>query len=108
MRKLVFALCLLMALSITAGAPLKGVDVKLGRNPGGTMRTVTTGPNGEVKLGKLEAGTYTITLGDGSVREAVDVQIDGLARGTNITFSTDGSHPVNVTIVKSKSNISNN
>ena len=46
-----------------AGAPLKGVDVKLGRNPGGgAAARTTTDENGAFAFGVLPAGSYTLTL----------------------------------------------
>ena len=48
----------------TEGAPLRGVDVKLGRNPGGTAaaRTIHVDDNGKFDAGTLDAGSYTLTL----------------------------------------------
>jgi len=48
----------------TTGAPLKGVDVKLGKNPGGgAAARTTTNDKGEFTFGVLPAGRYTLTLG---------------------------------------------
>jgi len=55
-----------------AGAPLKGVDVKLGRPPGGTVAARTTGGDGSFDFGILPKGIYFITL-DGSAGTAVIV-----------------------------------
>jgi hypothetical protein len=48
---------------VVAGAPLKGVDVKLGKNPGGkpAARTTTDG-KGKFNLGVVSAGSYILTL----------------------------------------------
>jgi hypothetical protein len=145
----------------TAGAPLKGVDVKLGKNPGGSPAARTTDSDGKVNLGVLEKGSYYLVVARGrrntehavgeppsaTGRDAQDsdpdaqaclVTITGAAGGTKtlawdfrkskafeppaadarqgwqpkyqdtIIFDADGTHPVEVTIVKSKSNISNN
>jgi len=52
--------------AVVAGAPLKGVDVKLGRYAGaqfgGNIMTRTTNDKGEFDFGILPAGTYQITL----------------------------------------------
>src|SRR5437764_14997380 len=47
----------------TTGAPLKGVDVKLGRNPGGgaAARTTTDG-NGNFTLPVVPAGEYSLIV----------------------------------------------
>jgi hypothetical protein len=127
----------------TAGAPLKGVDVKLGRNPGGTLRTMTTDDNGVLQLGVLPRGSYYLLFASAvKPTDAVvaAVEITGLRAGPltyrynrksasilfrngvlvsnpdrakqsepeKMTFETDGTTPVQVTIVKSKSNITNN
>lgn len=155
---LVFTTLCLLSTAIAAqkspatvsGAPLKGVDVKLGKNPGGkaAARTMTTNKDGDVNFGNLEAGEYYVILARASqsgmvsgkpsgeeIKEAV-VTIKGAKGGTKtgvwdfgkgtfhpptqstakatdpdrITFTVDGTGPVicNVTIVKSKSNITNN
>jgi hypothetical protein len=48
----------------TEGAPLKGVDVKLGKNPGGSAaaRTFTSDDDGKISFGTLQPGTYTLTV----------------------------------------------
>ena len=46
-----------------AGAPLKGVDVKLGKNPGGSPAArTTTDANGAFAFPDLPAGSYTLTF----------------------------------------------
>ena len=141
----------------TTGAPLKGVDVKLGRNPGGgAVARATTDGEGRFNLGVVEKGSYTLTLslpeeprttGDSlatakaqtpstkDVKSAL-ISIQGAEGGpmqagwsfeTKSAFSpaasasaravpgqdkiiliSDGVHPIQGTVVKSKSNISNN
>ncbi|HUR79442.1 MAG TPA: SpaA isopeptide-forming pilin-related protein [Thermoanaerobaculia bacterium] len=53
-----FTLCATLLFAESAGAPLKGVDVKLGRNPGNAARTMTTDENGALNLGTLPRGSY--------------------------------------------------
>lgn len=57
---LVFALTaiVLFAFAAHAGAPLKGVDVKLGKSPGGGASARTTNADGKIDLGVLPAGSY--------------------------------------------------
>ena len=121
--------------SLYAGAPLKGVDVKLGRNPGGgAAARATTDASGKVTFKALPKGSYVLTLSLPAKKELVgDVTVEGAAGGTmdatwnfaiakahvthgataraaasdTIAFETDGTHPLTVR-VKSKSNISNN
>src|SRR5215210_3931373 len=47
-----------------SGAPLKGVDVKLGKNPGGNAaaRILTTDSNGEIVVSGLEPGSYYLIV----------------------------------------------
>jgi hypothetical protein len=143
----------------TTGAPLKGVDVKLGKNPGGSPASRTTDENGHVNLGVLEKGSYYLIVerrrqkttenAVGEMRKAggeadadadtsaCTVTLTGVVGGTRIAawdfeknktfdpssadaragrpkymnmivFESDGVHPVEATIVKSKSNITNN
>lgn len=156
MKKYLFvALCSFIAAGIAyAGAPLKGVDVKLGRNPGGSPAARTTDANGKVTFGVLPRGSYYIQLTTPppappapgarptAPEQTCDVTIDGISAtpykvewnfmmqrpspvqppdssmrtampptgpdANKILFESDGAHPVSVTIVKSKSNISNN
>lgn len=139
----------------TAGAPLKGIDVKLGKSPGGSpaARTTTDG-EGNFTLPIVPAGEYILTLeikrdagGAQAERETaaasgalkfcyITLKLPGgekLEKGFDLTqnkafdpatdpskqsasktkFETfvvhsDGATPLNGTIVKSKSNISNN
>jgi hypothetical protein len=45
-----------------AGAPLKGVDVKLGKNPGGGCAARTTGSDGTADFGVWPKGNYTLSF----------------------------------------------
>ena len=121
-----------------AGAPLKGVDVKLGKNPGGSpVARTTTDANGKFEFADLPAGSYSLTFdlpkGQKVATAKIDVTADGkvvsgywdfehqtvIAPGasatakaaTAITLETSSGKVTGTcetTIVKSKSNISNN
>lgn len=136
----------------TTGAPLKGVDVKLGKNPGGSpaARTTTDG-DGNFTFPVVPAGEYILTLevkkekgNDGKIdpndpvfrycyitineqggekvvrgfdlaqNKAFDAAIDpakqtaSKAKLETFIVHSDGVHPLNGAIVKSKSNITNN
>lgn len=65
------ALCLLATAVVaqkgpqsTEGTPLKGVDVKLGKNPGGTAcaRVTTDETTGKINFGVLQPGSYSLTI----------------------------------------------
>jgi hypothetical protein len=45
-----------------AGAPLKGVDVKLGKNSGGGVSARTTDRAGKANFGVLPKGNYTVSV----------------------------------------------
>ena len=130
------------------GAPLKGVDVKLGKNPGGSPAARTTDSSGKINWGVLEKGSYyLVVVGPSRQRSAAAgneesdartciVRITGAAGGPinmgwdlnknkaftpqdpqakaapvykdAIVFDSDGHTPCETTIVKSKSNITNN
>ncbi len=94
-------LCLLSAVitaqkgpNTTTGAPLKNIEIKLGRNPGGggAARTGTTDENGEVKFVGLEPGNYSLTIvgpskqqkaanGEAAAAEIYEVEIIGAVDG---------------------------
>ncbi|MDP1939038.1 MAG: carboxypeptidase-like regulatory domain-containing protein, partial [Gallionella sp.] len=44
------------------GEPIAGVDVKLGKNPGGSIAVVRTGKDGSFEFKKLPQGNYTLTI----------------------------------------------
>ena len=82
------AMCgvLATAAPVSAGAPLKGVDVKLGRNPGGSPAARTTDANGHVNFGVLPKGSYYVILGaqkaDGGSSAAAAISLAGATGGT--------------------------
>jgi hypothetical protein len=51
---------ILLAEFAFAGAPLKGIDVKLGKNPGGGCAARTTDSGGMVDFGVWPKGNYTL------------------------------------------------
>jgi hypothetical protein len=120
------AICLLPTV-VYAGAPLKGVDVKLGKNPGGKPAARTTNAEGKVDFGVLPAGSYRLVViapaalaadealvevkgaADGSVRKrwnfaqnkAFDADAPATARSVgaeSIVFTADGSHSVDLVL----------
>jgi hypothetical protein len=119
------AICLLCAQSALAGAPLKGIDVKLGKNPGGGCAARVTGADqcagpratndaGQVDYGVLPKGDYAISVSPPSGTPAVDVTVSGavgglierdVAAATPIDFQLDGSTPlvISVATVRQKS-----
>ena len=138
-RKIILAMLVsLVAIAAWAGAPLKGVDVKLGKNPGGKPAARTTNAEGKSDFGVLPAGSYYIVIdGAKDVREAdAQIEIRGASEGTvkkrwnfaqkkafsvdaaareagaeQIIVTSDGKHPIEIAataVVKSNSNISNN
>ena len=54
------AACLFLAQTVFAGAPLKGIDVKLGKNPGGGCAARTTDASGTADFGVWPKGNYTL------------------------------------------------
>src|SRR4051794_22186752 len=123
---LVALCCSFIAAGIAyAGAPLKGVDVKLGKNPGGSPAARTTNADGKIDLGVLPAGSYYVTVSapkdakdtDAQIeikgaagatvkkrwnfaqKKAFDVTADAAARTSGeekIIFTSDGSHTVEI------------
>jgi hypothetical protein len=103
------ALCLL-SIVITAksqpsanGAPLKGVDVKLGKNPGGQAASRTTDENGKFDFGVLPKGSYyLIVLLPENTKNAADAPVAGeksssansSVKSCLITINTGTSEPI--------------
>jgi len=110
-----------------AGAPLKGIDVKLGKNPGGGLASRTTDANGDVDFGVLPGGNYTLTVSAPAGSSGVHVEITGPAKGpierdveprgdgraAALDLSLDGTRPLKVNVsgaarAVSHSNTNNN
>jgi hypothetical protein len=73
-----------------AGAPLKGVDVKLGRPPGGTpVASRVTDNGGKFDFGVLAKGNYQLTIG----------LPEGTGAGTPVSLVVEGVPTGNVTRV---------
>ena len=64
--------------SSTTGAPLKGVDIKLGKNPGGSPAArATTNAKGEFNFGVQPAGKYDLIVSPPP--DSADTQAGGAA-----------------------------
>ena len=82
--------CALAAQAAFAGAPLKGIDVKLGKNPGGSAAARVSGDGGEANFGVLPQGNYTVTFSAAKLGaearsakvEKLHVEIRGGSHGT--------------------------
>jgi hypothetical protein len=106
--------------SVLAGAPLKGIDVKLGKNPGGGCAAKVSDGGGEVNFGVWPKGNYTVSFDVANLtatsREArpqnLHVEISGAAAGRithvlpaatadllePIPFASDGKTPLVVKV----------
>jgi hypothetical protein len=124
--------------SAFAGSPLKGIDVKLGKNPGGGCAARVSDVGGAANLGVWPKGNYTLNFSaanaQGAKPERLHVEIRGAAEGPithvlpaataetldAITFTSDGKTPLVVKVsngqgepvdwarIKSHSNSTNN
>ena len=66
----VAAACLFLAQTVFAGAPLKGIDVKLGKNPGGGCAARTTDAGGKADFGVWPKGNYTLDFASAATNGA--------------------------------------
>ncbi|MDE3199784.1 MAG: hypothetical protein KGN79_02595 [Acidobacteriota bacterium] len=97
------------ALCAYAGLPLKGVDVKLGRNPGGNCASRVSNAKGDVDFGVWPKGSYSlsfvVTKIPADARAAkprrLHVEIHGAAQGviTHVVPSENAEHLLPITIV---------
>ena len=105
-----------------AGSPLKGIDVKLGKNPGGGWAARTTDAGGKADFGVWPRGNYTLTfapaalpagrnagptpsklhlviVGAASGKIERDLDVSGeAARATPIAFSLGGGESLTVVV----------
>jgi len=59
-----FAALFFLSTGAFAADPIPGVDVHLGKNPGGSQLTTQTDNNGKFEFANAEAGSYTITFSE--------------------------------------------
>jgi hypothetical protein len=73
------ALFLFAAVShVEAGAPLRNIDVKLGKSPGGNAAArTTTDTSGHFSFPVQPAGSYTITV---AAQQPVEITVQGAGR----------------------------
>ena len=107
------ALCLVSFQSAIAGAPLKGIDVKLGKNPGGSAAARVTDANGNADFGVWPKGDYTLSVTPLAGQPLIHLAVVGPANGAierdidtspaarpagPIAFSLNGTSPLKVTV----------
>ena len=106
------AMAMLASTAAWAGAPLKGIDVKLGKNPGGGLASRTTGADGVADFGALPPGAYTLAVqapkpvamhvavtgaSGGRIERDVAAAAPG-ARQAPIALSIEGRTPLRVVV----------
>lgn len=80
------------SLAFSQGNPIGGIIVKGGKNPGGSMMTVTTDNNGEFEFTIRKAGNYRFVLtapGEGAA-QGRSISEKGVKRSDNPIFTNDG------------------
>ena len=86
---------IILTANALAGAPLKGVDIKLGKNPGGKPAARTTDSDGHFSFGVLPKGSDRSSLSfTGAKLSSSDVSITvvGTAKG-NVVSVLSASAP---------------
>jgi hypothetical protein len=80
----IFATIAIYAVVAFAGAPLKGVDIKLGKNPGGSPAArATTDHEGKFEFEHLEPGTYDLYCSyEDCAKHAINTKGTGVAGRT--------------------------
>ena len=78
-----------------AGEPIAGVDVKLNKNPGGSVAKVKSDANGNYQFSKLAPGNYDLCIADEPCKLVV-VGKEGTVKGQTQKHNYIGT----VTLVK--------
>ena len=78
-----------------AGEPIPGVDVDLGKNPGGSVAKVKSDANGNYQFSKLAPGNYDLCIADEPCKSVV-VGKEGTVKGQTQKHNYIGT----VTLVK--------
>ncbi len=81
---LALGLVALTTIAALAGAPLKGVDVKLGKNPGGNVASRITGADGQFDFGVLPKGSYQVAFTP-AARQQASIELVVMSAGERKT-----------------------
>lgn len=88
-----FAAIAIYATIVFAGAPLKGIDIKLGKNPGGSpdaRLSATTDANGKFTISNVAEGTYDLYCSYVACARAINTKGTGaVARTSSPRFSIE-------------------
>lgn len=108
---------MMVALAISqpavAGSPLKGIDVKLGKNPGGGCSSRTTDAKGNADFGVWPKGNYYIIVSLPKNLPSLHVVVHGAAAGplerdvdsrkaagtAPLVLTMNGTTPLTVTVI---------